>query len=235
MTVLFCDVKGLPALARADAAGARQGHEPILFGNVRADPQSQRNYRQIYRRRHHGLLGTAIHRGCGSGPARQPCCARYVEHVASLRAEFPEILGVRALPIAFDIRIGIATGEALVGSIGSELMMSYTVMGDTVNLASRLEGANKLYGGRILVSEATVEGAAGAIETREIDRVILLGQTQPQAVFEIMGRKGELTAGQAALRTRFAEGLAAYRGRRWDEARRAFVAALERPPKTDLR
>ena len=72
--------------------------------------------------------------------------------------------------------------------------MSYTVMGNTVNLASRLEGANKVYGSRILLSEATVAGAADAIEAREIDRVVLLGQTEPQAVFEIMGRKGELTA-----------------------------------------
>src|SRR6202161_4212937 len=107
--------------------------------------------------------------------------------VPQLQAELPELLGVRALPNTFDIRIGIATGEVLVGSIGSELMMSYTVMGDTVNLASRLEGANKEYGGRILVSEATVAGAADAIEAREIDRVVTLGQTHPQAVFEIMG------------------------------------------------
>jgi hypothetical protein len=140
------------------------------------------------------------------------------------------LLGVRSLPISFDIRIGIATGEALVGSIGSELMMSYTVMGDTVNLASRLEGANKLYGGRVLVSAATVMGADDAIETREIDRVIMLGQTKPQAIFEIMGRKGELTQVQIELRTHYSEGLAAYRARRWDDARRDFAAALESVP-----
>jgi adenylate cyclase len=91
-----------------------------------------------------------------------------------LRAEFPELLGVRSLPIVFDIRIGIAAGEALVGSIGSELMMSYTVMGDTVNLTSRLEGANKVYGGHVLVSAATIAAANDAIETREIDRIILV-------------------------------------------------------------
>jgi class 3 adenylate cyclase len=146
--------------------------------------------------------------------------------VPQLRAELPELLGVRTLPNTFDIRIGIATGEVLVGSIGSELMMSYTVMGDTVNLASRLEGANKEYGGRIIVSEATVTGASAAVEAREIDRLVTLGQTQPQKVFEIMGRKGELTAAQTELRARFTEGLAAYRAQCWEEARRCFEAAV---------
>ena len=152
------------------------------------------------------------------------------ELIPQLRHELPELLGVRSLPAPFDIRIGIATGEALVGSIGSELMMSYTVMGDTVNLASRLEGANKAYGSRILVSEATVRGAQAEIEVREIDRVVLVGQTQPQTLFEIMGRKDALTASQSALRDHYADGLAAYRGRQWADARRAFMAALDAIP-----
>jgi len=149
-----------------------------------------------------------------------------LELLPQLRTELPELLGVRTLPNAFDLRIGIATGEVLVGSIGSEVMMNYTVMGDTVNLASRLEGANKEYGGRILVSEATIADASDAVEAREIDRVAVLGQNRPQAVFEIMGRKGELTPAQLELRDRFSEGLACYRRRQWDASRRAFEAAL---------
>src|SRR6185437_4788935 len=107
-----------------------------------------------------------------------------------LRRELPERLGVRSIPAECDIRIGIATGEALVGSIGSDYMMSFTVMGDTVNLASRLEGANKVYGCRCLISEATHKICGADIETREVDRLVVVGQTRPQTVFEIMAGKG---------------------------------------------
>ena len=137
---------------------------------------------------------------------------------------------MRAVAGEFDVRIGIATGEVLVGSIGSEFMMNYTVMGDTVNLASRLERANKIYGGRSLVSQPTIAGAGDAIEAREIDRLVVTGQSHPEMVFEIMGRNGELTPEQQMLRTRYAEGLAAYRARNWGDARREFLAALEAMP-----
>jgi adenylate cyclase len=150
--------------------------------------------------------------------------------VATLLKELPEHLGVRTIPADCDIRIGIATGEALVGSIGSEYMMSFTVMGDTVNLASRLEGANKVYGCRCLISEGTAKMCTAELELREIDRLVVVGQSQPQTVFEIMGRKGELASARIALRTHYAEGLAAYRARRWDEAHSAFAAALEAAP-----
>ena len=153
-----------------------------------------------------------------------------MERIGGLRKELPELLGVRTIPTDCDLRIGIATGEAIVGSIGSEFMMSFTVMGDTVNLASRLESANKFYGTQCLVAEATAAAASDAVEAREIDRVVVLGQTQPQVVFDIMGRAGELSAEQIALRTHYSEGLAAYRARRWDEAASALKAALAVAP-----
>jgi hypothetical protein len=103
-------------------------------------------------------------------------------------------------------------------------------MGDAVNLASRLENANKFYGSHSLVSEAAIMAAGDSVESREVDRLTVVGQTRPEAVFEIIGRAGELTEQQRVLLARYAEGLAAYRARRWDEARRAFQAALEAVP-----
>src|SRR6185295_17591087 len=152
--------------------------------------------------------------------ARLACLAalEMIEQIATLRQEIPELLGVRGTPMEqCDLRIGVATGEALVGSIGSDVMMSYTLLGDVVNLASRLEGANKVYGTRNLVSEQTVTAAGASLEVREIDRVVVEGQTRAQVIYEIMGRKGELSSQQSALRERYLEGLAAYRERRWDD------------------
>jgi class 3 adenylate cyclase len=227
MTVLFCDLRGF--------TGTSEGMTPQGLVKVMNRYFSTRS---APIRDHEGIIdkyiGDAIMAYWGppftddAAQARLASLAalKMLELVPQLRTELPELLGVRSLPTAFDLRIGIATGDVLVGSIGSEWMMNYTVMGDTVNLASRLEGANKEYGGRILVSEATLAGASDTVEAREIDRVAVLGQNRPQAVFEIMARKGELSPAQIELRDHFSEGLACYRRRQWLEARRVFAAAL---------
>jgi hypothetical protein len=142
----------------------------------------------------------------------------------------PDLLGIRAMPAPCDLRIGIATGEVLTGSIGSELMMSFTVMGDAVNLASRLEAVNKTYGTRILISQASADVIGSSCELREIDRLAVAGQSAPQAIFEVMSKAHGLSVPQQSLRTHYAEGLAAYRERRFDEARAAFNTALEAVP-----
>ena len=231
MTVMFCDLKGFTSLSESVTP---QGLVKVMNRYLSTMSEPIRSHRGIIDK----YIGDAIMAYWGppfideADQARFACFAAIdmIGRIATLRKELPELLGVRTIPMQCDIRIGIATGEALVGSIGSEFMMSYTVMGDTVNLASRLEGANKIYSSRSLVSEATVAAAGAAIEAREIDRLVVVGQTSPQVVFEIMGRKGELTPDQLLLRTRYSEGLAAYRARNWDEARRAFNAALEAVP-----
>jgi class 3 adenylate cyclase len=231
MTVMFCDMKGFTTLSEGMTP---QGLVKVMnrYLSTMSEPI----------RRHGGVIdkyiGDAIMAYWGppfvdeTDEGQFACLAavEMIKRIGTLRKEVTELLGVRVLPTECDVRIGIATGEALVGSIGSEIMMNYTIMGDTVNLAARLEAANKLYGGRSLIAEATVAKTDDTIQFREIDRLMVAGQTQPQAVFELLGRKDELTTKQDLLRTRYADGLLAFRAQRWDEARAAFHAVLEAVP-----
>jgi class 3 adenylate cyclase len=229
MTVMFCDMKGFTNLS---AGMTPQGLVKVMNRYLSTMSEPIRQHRGVIDK----YIGDAIMAYWGppfveeADEAQFACVAaiEIIERIAKLRNELAELLGVRVIPAEFDLRIGIATGEALVGSIGSEIMMNYTIMGDTVNLAARLEATNKLYGTRSLVAEATVAKIDPAIQFREIDRLIALGQTQ--AVFELLGKKGEITPAQNLLRTRYSEGLAAYRERRWQDARSAFAAALEAVP-----
>jgi len=231
MTVVFCDMKGFTTLSEGVTPRGLVKIMNLYLSTMSEPIHAHRGIIDKY-------IGDAIMAYWGAPFVEESeqthlaslAAIDMIGRVTQLREELPELLGVRAIPTDCDIRIGIATGEVLVGSIGSEFMMSYTVLGDTVNLASRLEGANKVYGSRSLISEATAAACADTIELREIDRLVVVGQTHPQTVFEIMGKAGELTPAQAGLRQHYAEGLAAYRERRWDDAERAFAAALAAVP-----
>jgi class 3 adenylate cyclase len=231
MTLLFCDMKGFTSLSEGMTP---QGLVKVMNHYLSTMSGPIRSHRGIIDK----YIGDAIMAYWGppftedDEQARLACLAAIdmTDRVPTLRTELPELLGVRNVSSDCDVRIGIATGEVLIGSIGSEFMMSYTVMGDAVNLASRLEGANKIYGSHALVSEPTVTAAGDAIEFREIDRLVVVGQTHPVAVFEIIGRKGGLAPEQLSLLSQYSEGLAAYRARRWDDARQAFRAALKAVP-----
>jgi adenylate cyclase len=221
LTVLFGDLRGFTSLAERLDPHALLG----LLNEVLAP------LTDVVVSGHEGTLdkymGDAIMAFWGA-PRGQPdhalraCRAALamVDALAPLRAGWRG----RGLPDV-ELGVGVNTGPVSVGFVGSEdRFYNYTVLGDAVNLASRLEGANKEYGTRILLGPATHELVKDAVVARELDLVRVKGKREPARIFELLAlapAPPDLAAPLAA----FEGGLAAYRARRWDEAVALFREA----------
>ena len=136
-------------------------------------------------------------------------------------------------PIA--IGIGLNTGEAVAGNIGSPKRMSYTVIGDSVNLASRLEGATKVYGAAILLSEFTYAALKDRRHVREVDLLRVKGKLQPVRVYESFAYRADRDSDALKRAVDLSsKGLIAFRAQRWDEARSCFEAIHRWRPEDPL-
>ncbi len=153
-----------------------------------------------------------------------------LENLKTFRKDVKEAFGQAVDELEIDLRIGISTGDMIVGTIGSKASRSFTVMGDPVNLGSRLEGACKAYGIRILISELTHNLVCNSFITREIDLIKVKGKVEPSRIFELIARReGQHDLPVLAMDS-FTSGLNAYRNQQWNQAEASFRSSLEMFP-----
>ena len=236
LTIFFSDIKEFSGISEQLTASAIVNLLNSYFGAVAAVIHAHHGFIDKY-------IGDAVMAfwippfSAGDEHASDACLAALAQQEAmvELRARLPEITGMRRNPPKLVIRMGIATGEAVVGTIGSDAARSYTVIGDTVNLASRLESVNKVYGTSIILSEETFRLAQQVIEARELDLITVAGKTEPVRIYEAMCRAGELGPERSELRELFADGLAAYRRQNWDDAQAHFEKCLRIARRTGQR
>ena len=165
----------------------------------------------------------------GETHARDGCfaCLDLLQSFGQISREISEITGLRRNVPRFHARMALATGDTVIGTVGSDTTKSFTVIGDTVNIASRLEGVNKVYGTSILINEECYRLAEADIEVREIDLVTVFGKVEPVRIFELLGRTGQLDSQTAKLREVYGAALALYREQKWREAEEAFRDCLK--------
>ena len=227
VTVFFSDIKGFSTLSEQLTADVMVR---LLNGYFSAVTRIIRDGNGVVDK----FIGDAVMAfwappfSAGDRHAAEACLAALAQQRAleEFRRELSQLTGMRRNVPDFRVRMGLSTGEVVAGTLGSETTKSYTIIGDTVNAASRLEGANKAYGTEIILSEDTFRLAQEDVEVRELDLLVVVGKTEPIRIFEALSPAGQLDPRMAELRGVFEEGLVAYRAAKWEIAERKFRECL---------
>ena len=159
-----------------------------------------------------------------SGQDESSACRAAIECMEALQ-DLNVSFAARGLP-SVSMRIGIHTGEALIGNLGSDRLFDYTVVGDTVNLASRLESVNKVFGTRIIMSRETFAGTADLFLARELGRIEVKGRSSAAAIYELVGFRKSAAENTRNMVSLFQDGLELFRRGEWQQAGEIFSRVL---------
>ncbi len=223
MSVLFSDVRGFTTISEGLNARELTRMMNDFLTPITAVIQRHRGTIDKY-------MGDAVMAFWGAplpdqGHARHAVLAS-LEMIRTMRELGPQF-AARGLP-QLEIGVGISSGEMNVGNMGSQFRTAYTVLGDTVNLGSRLEGLTKQYGVPIIVSEATAAAVPDML-FMELDLVRVKGKQEPVAIFQPLVLQPEANAEQLQVVRAYAGALSLYRARRWHEAAAAFGSLSSGP------
>ena len=229
LTVLFSDVRGFTSIAESLSP-----EDLSAYINEYLTSMSR-----VIRERHRGTLdkyiGDAIMAFWGA-PVGDPQHARNAVLAAlDMQSEakaLNEKFQARGWP-TFNIGIGVNSGTMRVGDMGSDFRRAYTVMGDAVNIASRLEGRTKEYGADIIIGDGTRRLISGLV-VREVDRVRVKGKDEPVTIFEPFGLEGQVDPARHDEITLWNQALMLYRRQDWDGAELQFLNLRKRAPKSEM-
>jgi adenylate cyclase len=220
LTVLFADLAGFTSLSEV----LGEAVVPVLTEYLETASSAVISHKGTIDK----FIGDAVMAFWGApnanaDHARDACAAALaLQRMMMERQPHP---GASGQGTSLRVRVGINTGRMLVGNVGSADRLNYTVIGDPVNVGSRLEALNKRYGTSILIGAETRRAAGEAIIVRQVDWVAVYGRTEGMAIYELLAMADDVGGLDRAWVESYEAGLAAYADRRWPEAERSFAAA----------